>query len=286
MIINKIKTSKGCYAVLLFILGLHFSCTAQRKESVKKENPPGTIWLKDNLYIDVMPVCNVHYREYEYFMKKKIKYNFSEFDNLVNSLPYFGFDRISYEKNFAFTPNPDSSKFKIALHTIQLDTCYPPFIKYLTDPRYNYYPVKNISYQVAEAFCKWRTDMVLLNYASNKKMSERAPCHKKIKYRLPTKEEWEYAVTHLPIKFSFNENISFSGQGAVTQSFSDSDLSKHNYVSKNFILNDLSEIVADKNVAKGRNWKDSTSWKNINFTTSYQDACNWLTFRCVCEVED
>ena len=67
---------------------------------------------------------------------------------------------------------------------------------------------------------------------------------------------------------------------------SDSDLSKHNYVSKNFILNDLSEIVADKQVAKGRNWKDSTSWKNINFTTSYQDACNWLTFRCVCEVED
>lgn len=286
MIINKIKTSKGCYAVLLFILGVHFSCTAQRKESVKKENPPGTIWLKDNLYIDRVPISNVYYREYEYYNRKYAKYNFSQLDSLVNLLPYFGYDGFSFTKNVVFTPNPDSDRYKIDINKVQSEIGSPFFLQYLKNPAYNFYPITNMPYQAAESFCQWRTAMIMSHFSSTKTKSKRDHNHKKIKYRLPTKEEWEYAVTHLPSKFSFNDNINFSGRGGITQSINDSIYGKHNYSDKYFFLNDLSEIVAEKNVAKGRNWKDSTSWKNINFTTSYQDACNWLTFRCVCEVED
>ena len=287
-VINQLKTKKGYSWVLFFVMGIQFYCAAQQKETVlKKNNPFGTMWLKDNLYIDITPISNVNYREYEYYMYNKIKYNFTEFDSLINSLPYFGYDRIWYEKNFVFTPNPDSAKYKIDLRRYQSDTSHPSYLNYLRNPQYNYYPVLNITNQVAEAYCKWRTDIVMLYYASNKKLSERALFHKKIKYRLPTKEEWEYAVTHLPIKFSFNENISFSGKGSVTQSFSDADLGKHNSLAgKKFILNDVSEMVSEKFVAKGRNWNDSNSWNNINFTTSYEDTSTWLTFRCICEVED
>ena len=286
MVINQLKTKKGQYGMLLFIVVILFSCSSTKKETVTKENPPGTIWLRDNLYMDATPICNVYYREYEYSNRNYSKYNFSQLDSVVNSLPYFGFDIKSYLHNSVFTPNPDSAKYKIDLNKFQSNSSLLSYMEYGIDRRYEFYPIMNMPYLGAISFCKWRTAMMMLSYASIKTYSKRAVKHKKIKYRLPTKEEWEYAVTHLPIKFSFNENISYSGKGIVTQVFNDPIYGVHNYDSKSIFLNDLSEMVSEKNIAKGRNWNDSTSWKNVNFTTSYQDASNWLTFRCICEVED
>jgi hypothetical protein len=86
------------------------------EEPKQPENPPGTIWLRDNLYIDRTAIANVHYREYEYYNRKFSKYNFSQNDSIVNSLPYFGYEGISFIKNFVFTPNPDSARYKIDLN--------------------------------------------------------------------------------------------------------------------------------------------------------------------------
>jgi len=286
MIINKIKANKGLLTLFLVLSVLLNSCSSIKKETITKENPPGTIWLRDNLYIDRTAIANVHYREYEYYNRKFSKYNFSQNDSIVNSLPYFGYEGISFIKNFVFTPNPDSARYKIDLNRYKSNKSSLFFVEYLTNPSYNYYPVINIPYQVAEAFCKWRTAAVMSYFATSKTFEKRSVNHKKIKYRLPTKEEWEYAITHLTSKFTFNNDISYSGKGKVTQVINDSIYGKHNYSDKYFFLSDLSEMVDEKNIAKGRNWNDSASWKNINFTTSYQDASDWLTFRCVCEVED
>ena len=286
MVINTFKTKKGFWLVLLFVLPLLFKCAAQGKGTVKKENPPGTIWLRDNLFIDRVPCSNTYYKEYEYNNSRFGKYNFTKLGNYVDSLPYFGVDVKSFRQKFIFIPNPDSAKYKIDLKRFQSGASSLFNIQYIANPFYNFYPIINMPYQGAEAFCKWRTAMIMSNYASAKTLSERVHYHKKIKFRLPTKEEWEYAVTHLPIVFSFNENIAYGGMGLVTESYQDPVYGKHIVGDKNFILNDLSEMVSEKFVAKGRNWSDSTSWHNVNFTTSYQDANNWLTFRCVCEVED
>ena len=74
---------------------------------------------------------------------------------------------------------------------------------YLRFPYCSNYPVVGISYLQATAYCEWRTTMVNLfvylkenkikyNYDSLDKYLVLAP--KKVLYRLPTKEEWEYAA--------------------------------------------------------------------------------------------
>jgi sulfatase modifying factor 1 len=57
-----------------------------------------------------------------------------------------------------------------------------PFVKYYhVHPAYANYPVVNISFEGAMLFCEWLTEQ----YNSNDKRK-----FKKVKFRLPTKEEW------------------------------------------------------------------------------------------------
>ena len=268
-------------SILLFLI----SCLSSKNRLVvKKENPPGTVWLRDNLYMDCTPVCNVHYREYEYYMNKKLKYNFSAFQHLVDSLPYYGFDIKNFTDHYLFPPDKDSSQYKVNLKSAVASNKYPFYYDYLHNPTYNNYPMINISYQVATAYCEWRTNMVMLYYSAIKSENKRLAAHKKIKYRLPSKEEWEYALKHLPIIRTYNDFSSKTDNIKLKKFLLNEEFT--NVSDKKFTLSNFSEMVAEKNIAKGRNWLDSLSFKNENYTTSYEDATDWIGFRCICEVED
>ena len=269
---------------LLFLLLLASCLSTKNNAVVKKDNPPGTIWLKDNLYMDCTPVCNVHYREYEYYMNKKIKYNFSVFQHLIDSLPYYGFNIKDFESHYVFPPNKDSSMYMVNLKNVVRSDKYPFYYDYLHNPIFNNYPVINISYQVAEAYCKWRTNMVMLYYAAIKNENNRLKVHKKIKYRLPTKEEWEYALQYLPILRTYNDFSPKKDKSKFQKFLLNEEFTSVSF--NKFTLSNFSEMVAEKLVAKGRNWMDSLSFKDENYTTSYINATDWLSFRCICEVED
>lgn len=59
------------------------------------------------------------------------------------------------------------------------------FDYYLRHPAYHYYPVVGVTHQQAERYCEWLTD----RYNENPDRK-----HKKVRFRLPTKNEWTYAA--------------------------------------------------------------------------------------------
>jgi gliding motility-associated lipoprotein GldK len=58
---------------------------------------------------------------------------------------------------------------------------------YFWHPAYGHYPVVGITWQQANAFCIWRTELLNKHLSSNR----RSAVHD---YRLPTEFEWEYAA--------------------------------------------------------------------------------------------
>jgi formylglycine-generating enzyme required for sulfatase activity len=64
-------------------------------------------------------------------------------------------------------------------------TRYHHMKMYAWHPYYDDFPVVNVSYESAQAYCEWLTD----KYNSLKKRK-----YKKVEFRLPTKLEWEYAA--------------------------------------------------------------------------------------------
>lgn len=140
---------------------------------------------------------------------------------------------------------------------------------YATHPKFQHYPVLNISKEVAEAYCKWRTERVKIFW--QKEISEN-----KEKYNYP-----KDILYRLPKTSEFKEAIAFFGYSkgkykAVKNSFIFQYL--HNYKAKNkkaiFIKDNISEYTLD-GLPFGNNWKNSSD---------FDGPSNYLGFRCVCEL--
>lgn len=250
-------------------------CSLTNSSFAQKENPVGTIWLRDNLYIDATPLLNVHYREYEYYMRTFARFNLDTLQQIVAAAPYYGY---SVNKLIdTLTPNADSARYKINQTAPVTWNNWVDYKTYLNNPAYNFYPLINISHDLAIEFCKWRTAMVQLSYsavASSREMREKH--HKKIKYRLATKEEWEYALT----KFKNSKEL------CELKPKRNETLPKVKAKKHCFTLANLSEIVAERTVVKGCNWKRTECKEDLNATFESTAAADCITFRCVCEVED
>jgi formylglycine-generating enzyme required for sulfatase activity len=208
-----------------------------------------------------------------------------------------------------------------------------PLIKlYWKHPIYRNYPVVGISYEQAIEFCKWRTDLVNMHYYIKKNRIKYKPdsldvylkkAPNYVRYRLPTKEEWEYAAA---------AGLNFSWFPLGYESLTDSKyrpanntLEYYTLFRKNFtqfkdtiytedptvpvyygkpnryglyqMLGNVSELIAD-GLVKGLNYSKSiysiereeesdvirTQTYNYKLTEKYKRPEPWIGFRCVCEV--
>ncbi len=141
-------------------------------KALADKSPPGTVWLKDNLYMDDTEVRNIDWLEFYYYMCRINR------DSAQNILP-------------------DTNCWEHIGFGIMI---YPYY--YLKHPDFQQFPVVGVSPKLAIAYCQWRTDRVNEYMAIAKGEASINPIaptdmskiKKRVLYRLPTSEEWNYAA--------------------------------------------------------------------------------------------
>ncbi|MFC6996194.1 formylglycine-generating enzyme family protein [Rufibacter roseus] len=166
---------KGSFTYWLFFAAFLTGCSvlgrgeAQKKGKTiyEKFSPPGTVYLRDSFYVDETEVANIHYLEYLYHINK------------------------DSSAEFYLSQLPDSTTWKVSLQPN--DDFMRHYFRY---PGYRYFPVIGVSFEQAVNYCKWRSDMVnkLLQDKTSKIGRALKGYDAVVEYRLPTKEEWEYAA--------------------------------------------------------------------------------------------
>lgn len=229
----------------------------------------------DNLYIDAMPVLNVHYREYRHFMRSS-KLNLDTLEQMSIRLPYSNFSIGNFFKKYDFTSNQDSSGMAINDSIKTFWNGWVDYGAYLKSLRFNFFPMVNISYNEAATFCKWRTFVVKILYATHKKR-ERKKLYDDLVYRLPTFEELELATR----KFAMEKKLIFQMKATADSlpSFPDNP-----QTIDIFRVSRLSEIATDKNFIRMAKW--NTPLYNLLKDGIIQENTfsENLGFRCVCDV--
>ena len=231
--------------VLVFLFGF---LSSERK---KDKTPPGTVRLNDSLFIDKAEAANVHWREFLYWLEMVAKDSNAMKQNLPDTLAW---------KN-DWIDNSDA---------------YTEY--YFRHPSYNNYPIVGVSYEQAIAYCKWRSDRVNELYAKNPKQNPFL--NKKYRYRLPSKDEWELAASGkldiMGFPFGYNSvynkkyKNSYDSLGITINTKEKATLGGHMGFTPAMIANcdawfknnngcynmigNVSEMVAEKGIAKGGNF--------------------------------
>jgi formylglycine-generating enzyme required for sulfatase activity len=262
---------------IILIINLIFS-NQLISQQIDLSIPPGTIQIGENLYMDKYEVSNIAFLEYQHWTKT-----------------IFGLNSDEYKKT-------------------QIDSSIVTN-KYFNNPDYHDYPVIGISYEQASLFCKWRSDRVYEMTLIKKKLVKnnrnqnkdsyfsienikngkyKIKKHEKLKsikypqYRLPSSEEWEYAALggmDIEKKLKSSESIIFirdlKNPGLVNVYESEAfPPNKYNLVN---MFGNVSEMVSEKGLAKGGNWKTKLDEFSIKNSVSYSLPSEWLGFRCICE---
>lgn len=257
--------------------------------------PPGTIHLKDNLYIDKVPVSNIAYREFLFSVQH---FWTEETHAIIDSLPLYGLDLsqddagiyITNKKGVSLVDSSNLAPDETLLERMEIpgDLVVDPAIGLTTSTynnvqAYNNYPVVYVTHEQAAMFCKWRTDWVMLHYAiSSANKSERKKYFPKITYRLITQEEWQYA---------YNNNAELVLSDFGTRQVSQKTFanykptnSRAEEASFSIYANNFAELLLEKKSIIGVLWNTSSNDSKKIITKSYAPASN-VGFRCVCEVQ-
>ena len=146
----------------------------------------------------------VNFATAKYFEKKlkKVKADLYAWDTETSNLEYNTYlnEIMANGKNYK----------SFALDTFKWnETLYSnaPYVKYYhTNKAFNNYPLVNISYENAIAYCNWLTETY--NNKENKKFT-------KVEFTLPTETEWMYAASGGDItkKYPWKANNTFSEKG-------------------------------------------------------------------------
>lgn len=247
---------------------------------LQSKNPPGTAPISDNLYYDVSEIRNIDYREYLFWLGK-----------------HFGKDSREY-----LSALPDTTVWQSE------NNYYDPLIElYLRHPAYNNYPVVGVSYQQAVDYCNWRSDRVNeikyfrknnLKYDESK-LPENIPVY--LKYRLPTREEWELVSAADYSRKTSREMNRRRNHNNSRYNFADQliecQTNKYHNIHltvpvRSFwsnvygiydIFGNVAEMIAEEGVAKGGSWYHKLSEIDPEEDFSYHKPEKWLGFRCVCE---
>jgi formylglycine-generating enzyme required for sulfatase activity len=269
---------KNFYWILFIMIVL--SCKTQpdavRKLTDSKHvNPPGTFWLKDSLYIDQAEISNLNYLEYVVWVMK------NEPQNYIACLP----DTLVWREREVYNEP------------------YPEY--YFRHPYYRNFPVVGVSYEQAVAFCKWRTARVKGFIVEYNKSFDLRPRHHKVfqnfEYRLPTKEEWEYAAfagldsnrvygfksiiakNNLP-KIWVKETRNLYGEVNEWNFFCEVISHEPNKYGCYHMIGNLAEMISEKGISKGGSAFNSLNECEISKSIPYTQPSYWLGFRCICEI--
>lgn len=318
---NKIQ-----YSLFISLLSLLVSCSGilgggkdkVRKVQQNKFSPPGTVWLHDNIYMDIFEISNENWHEYY----------LSILENNTDKDTILDFSKILPDNVFP----TDSSMLGSTTSTTGLGSKKSKnnfFNVYYHHYYFAKYPVIKLNKDKAINFCEWRTKVVnsyLAVEAGEIDEMEYIPDHiykdvlKRVAYRLPTKEEWEMGAgagldaTKYP--FGYEEIKQKNGLfkfGLDNTTFFNYDPTKHKNVhlrtpslngkkvipptykvsygkpNKFGLYNmagNVSEIVQDKGIVKGLSWADEIREYYHDEDIVYKRPNMMIGFRCVCETFD
>jgi len=266
--------------LLLSLTALHlFSNNSEDKpQREDKEAPPGTIKLSENLYIDKSPVSNASYMEFLSFVKRSYSQNIR--DTLKN-FPLYGITHEEFEYYIKQNATDDGLYDKMSIPENMHISWDMNQFEYLHHPYYEKHPVVNITPTQVKTFCEWRTDMVMLFYAVNSKDKEkRTKYYTKIKYRLPTKEEWILAMKTFSDDWIYDKLL-FEHDKTCTYPPLDDRKHKNKF---QYVPGNVAEMINEKDVAMGVSWYDKDTSANFYKTIKYTMPHDYLGFRCICEI--
>lgn len=246
------------------LLGCNRYCENKNiKPKALRANPPGTIHIGGNLYMDQTEIANIYWKEYNAWIQN--------------------FDRSKLQSVL-----PDT----LVWHNVKgADIAYHQY--YYRHPGFNNYPVVGISYEQVVAFAQWRSDRV------NENKPDRHRNYRKVRYRLPTKKEWEQVAADglntEVFPFGFRNPVNKYGMQVFRSAdfFSNDTTRMVVSVIRSFCPNskgfyhltgNISEMVAEKNIAKGGNFLLPADSCKITEDHLYTKPEAWLGFRLVCEI--
>lgn len=292
----------GAVMLLPALIGfslLLLSGTTKGKPSDMKAQPPGTLKVADNFFMDSDEVSNFNWLEYLYWTGR-----------------VFGSDSPQYKAAL-----PDTSQW------LSEDSCLHKYATYyLRHPAYRDYPVVGVSYEQAVAYCNWRSERVFeyiliregvidwnkdamadtyftvdRYFTGHYKILKSRPDITEIPfYRLPTEVEWNAAQKHfdalrtaeLSRRHPFHGKevrkakeqqpvvcIEVCDAGKLKTEPTAPERSKKIVRSAGHMDGNVSEWLQDKR-AIGANWKDKST-----HTTAMSVSKPSITvgLRCVCE---
>lgn len=235
---------------------------------------PGTIFLRDSLWLDQDEVSNVDWREYVDWTARK-----------------YGIGSPEYRATL-----PDSI-FWLTRSDLSTE---PQHESYFREPIYDDYPVTGITFGQAVAYCQWRTERVREAVCSTPEEKARMPRY--FRYRLPTASEWEYAAAAgfdpARCPFGFEE---IRGKSKRYKIITKETLLPDSAPEKTFglprrsgesnrygfydLVGNAAEMIAERGIAKGGSYAHTLAESRVTSEIRYDRPMPWLGFRCICEVK-
>ena len=239
--------------------------------------PPGTVWVKDNFYVDRNELSNIDYREYQYWTAQ-----------------VFGKTSPEYVATLL-----DSTVIKDKLNLGD---------GYFNNPIFDNHPIIGISWEQALDYSKWRTDRVCEMVLIQAGVLEINPSQSKKDYftyrrylngeyldyepveelevpiyGLPTKKEWEEIIYPAAMMDEKKKKSAHIKKEKTPMGPRARKYKKSKKDSINNLLGNVSEMVSEKGISKGGSWKHSLEECNEKNEIKYSKPNNWLGFRNTCK---